>query len=293
MKLLVANRGEIAIRIIRGAAELGLGTVAVAPADDSASLHVVKADESVELQGTGTAAYLDIDQIIAAATDTGCDAIHPGYGFLAENAELARRCTDAGLTFVGPSPEMLELFGDKARARKAAIDANVPVIRGIDHAVSLAEAEAFFKALGDGRDMMIKAAYSGGGRGSRMVDSAGDVAATYERCRSEAELAFGNGDVYVEEFIREARHVEVQILGDQAGNIVHLYERECSVQRRFQKIIEIAPAPALDAGLRDQILDASVRFAGQVGYTNAGTFEFLVDSSSRDQPFAFIEAINR
>ena len=290
MKLLVANRGEIAIRIIRGAAELGLGTVAVAPADDSASLHVVKADESVELQGTSTAAYLDIDQIIAAATDTGCDAIHPGYGFLAENAELARRCIDAGLTFVGPSPEMLELFGDKARARKAAVDANVPVIRGIDHAVSLAEAEAFFKALGDGRDMMIKAAHGGGGRGSRMVESADDVAATYERCRSEAELAFGNGDVYVEEFIREARHVEVQILGDQAGNIVHLYERECSVQRRFQKIIEIAPAPALDAGLRDQILDASVRFAGQVGYTNAGTFEFLVDSSSSDQPFAFIEA---
>ena len=136
----------------------------------------------------------------------------------------------------------------------------------------------------------IKAAYGGGGRGSRMVESADDVAATYERCRSEAELAFGNGDVYVEEFIREARHVEVQILGDQAGNIVHLYERECSVQRRFQKIIEIAPAPALDAGLRDQILDASVRFAGQVGYTNAGTFEFLVDSSSSDQPFAFIEA---
>ncbi|MEE2915012.1 MAG: carboxyl transferase domain-containing protein [Pseudomonadota bacterium] len=290
MKLLVANRGEIAIRIIRGAAELGLSTVAVAPADDFASLHVVKADESVELQGIGTAAYLDIDQVIAAATDTGCDAIHPGYGFLAENAELARRCTDAGLTFVGPSPEMLELFGDKARARKAAVDANVPVIRGIDHAVSLAEAEAFFKALGDGRDMMIKAAYGGGGRGSRMVECADDVAATYERCRSEAELAFGNGDVYVEEFIREARHVEVQILGDQAGNIVHLYERECSVQRRFQKIIEIAPAPALDAGLRDQILDASVRFAGQVGYTNAGTFEFLVDSSSSDQPFAFIEA---
>ncbi len=290
MKLLVANRGEIAIRIIRGAAELGMGTVAVAPADDAGSLHAVKANEFVQLDGAGTAAYLDIDQIITAATDTGCDAIHPGYGFLAENAELARHCADAGLTFVGPSPEMLELFGDKARARQAAIEAKVPVIRGIDHAVSVEEATAFFNDLGDGRGMMIKAAHGGGGRGSRMVETADEVAATYERCRSEAELAFGNGDVYVEEFIREARHVEVQILGDQAGNIVHLYERECSVQRRFQKIIEIAPAPALDAGLRDQILEAAVRFAGQVGYTNAGTFEFLVDSDSGEQPFAFIEA---
>ena len=289
MKLLVANRGEIAIRIMRAAAELGMPTVAVAPADDAGSLHTGKADEAVTLDGRGAAAYLDIDQIVAAAVDTGCDALHPGYGFLAENAELARRCAEAGLVFVGPRVETLALFGDKARARAAAVDAGVPVIRGTDHAVSADEAAAFFDALDAGRGMMIKAV--AGGRGSRRVARAAEVAAAYERCRAEAQAAFGNGEVYVEEFIDRARHVEVQILGDADGAIAHLGERECSVQRQFQKIVEVAPAPGLAEAARTAIIDAAVRFAAGVGYRNAGTFEFLVDvsGSSAGGAFAFIE----
>ena len=290
MKLLVANRGEIAIRLMRAAAELDIPTVAIAPADDASALHTVKADEAVTLPGSGPAAYLNIAEVVKAAKDTGCDAVHPGYGFLAENGDFARACDDAGITYVGPSASMLELFGDKARARAAATEAGVPIIRGIDHAVSPAEAAAFFAELGDGSSMMIKAIAGGGGRGSRMVDSADEVAATFERCSSEAAAAFGNGDLYVEEFIREARHIEVQILGDSAGNIAHLGERECSVQRHFQKVVEIAPAPVLDASLRDEIITAAVRLASHVGYSNAGTFEFLVDASGSGQPFAFIEA---
>ena len=291
MKLLIANRGEIAIRIMRAAAELQIPTVSVAPLDDAGSLHTGKADEAVTLEGTGTAAYLDIEQLIAVANEHGCDAVHPGYGFLAENAEFARRCAEAGLTFVGPRIDTLELFGDKAHARRAAAAANVPIIRGLDQAVSAEAAAAFFAELGDGRPMMIKAIAGGGGRGSRLVERADEVASTYERCRAEAEAAFGNGDLYVEEFIPQARHVEVQILGDVHGAVTHLGERECSVQRYFQKIVEVAPAPGLADDLRGQIIDAAVHFASEVGYSNAGTFEFLVDGSGRDggQPFAFME----
>ena len=291
MKLLVANRGEIAIRIMRAAAELGHSTVAVAPRDDAGSLHTGKADAVVTLGGRGTAAYLDIDAVVAAARETGCDAVHPGYGFLAENADFAKACVDAGLTFVGPREDTLRLFGDKARAREAAIDAGVPVIRGLDHAVSLEEAQAFFAELGSGSAMMLKAVGGGGGRGSRMVESADAVAETFERCRAEAEAAFGNGDLYVEEFMRRARHVEVQILGDGSGAVTHLGERECSVQRRFQKIVEVAPAPGLAEGVRDAVIEAAVRFASGVSYLSAGTFEFLVDVSEdwSGGEFAFIE----
>ena len=290
MKLLVANRGEIAIRIMRAAAELGMATVAVAPRDDAGSLHTGKADDVVVLDGTGSAAYLDIGGIVAAAVESGCDAVHPGYGFLAENAGLARACAEAGLTFVGPRVETLELFGDKARARAAAAAADVPVVRGIDHAVSAAEAQDFLDGLGPGRAMMLKAVGGGGGRGSRMVESADDVAAVYERCRAEAEASFGNGALYVEEFMRRARHVEVQILGDVHGAVAHLGERECSVQRHFQKIVEVAPAPGLDDAVRAALVDAAVRFAASVGYSNAGTFEFLVDASGEGGgAFAFIE----
>ena len=223
--------------------------------------------------------------------DTGCDALHPGYGFLAENAGLARRCAGAGVTFVGPRVETLELFGDKAHARAAAVAADVPVVRGIDHPVSAEEAAAFLDSLGDGRGMMIKAVGGGGGRGSRRVAGADEVAATYERCRAEALASFGNGDLYVEEFVERARHVEVQILGDGEGGIAHLGERECSVQRHFQKIVEVAPAPGLADELREAIVDAAVRFAGRVGYRNAGTFEFLVDDAGDAEggSFAFIE----
>ena len=291
MKLLIANRGEIAIRVMRAAAELGIETVGVAPADDAGALHTGKADAVVSLDGVGAAAYLDMAQLIKAAQDTGCDAVHPGYGFLSENAAFAEQCEAAGLTFVGPRVETLQLCGDKAQARATAAAADVPIIRGIDHAVTVDEARAFFAELGDGRAMMIKALGGGGGRGSRMVADASEVDATYERCGSEALAAFGNGELYVEEFIQQARHVEVQILGDASGAITHLGERECSVQRHFQKIIEVAPAPALDDAVRDAILDAAVRLAKHIGYCNAGTFEFLVDVSgaAKAQPFAFIE----
>ena len=291
-KLLIANRGEIAIRIARAAADMGLPTVAVYSEDDARSLHLRVADETRPLQGHGAAAYLNAGAVIAAAKSAGCDAIHPGYGFLAERADFSRACAEAGLTFVGPDVAHLELFGDKARAREAAAAADVPVIRGLDHAVTLDEARAFFAALGTGGAMIIKALAGGGGRGTRAVLSKDDLDAAFQRCQSEAGAAFGCAEVYVEEFIPRTRHVEVQILGDRAGGIAHLGERECSIQRRFQKIVEIAPAPALDEGMRRQIIDAAVRFAKSVGYTNLGTFEFLVDVSGRKgvQPFVFIEA---
>jgi acetyl/propionyl-CoA carboxylase alpha subunit len=291
-KLLIANRAEIAIRIARAAADIGVPTVAVHSHDDSRSLHLRVADEFQALPGNGAAAYLDAEAVIAAATASGCDAIHPGYGFLAERADFARRCSEAGLTFVGPGVEHLELFGDKARARAAAIEASVPVSRGVDHAVTLDEARAFFASLGPGSEIIVKAVAGGGGRGTRVVSSSDQLEATFQRCQSEARTAFGRAEVYVEEFLPRARHVEVQILGDRAGMIAHLGERECSIQRRFQKLIEIAPAPGLDDDLRCRIIEAAVRLAKRVGYTNLGTFEFLVDVSGRPgaAPFVFIEA---
>ena len=294
--LLVANRGEIAIRIIRAASDLGLHTVAVHSEDDASSLHTRIADEAHALEGRGVPAYLNIEAIIEAARTTGADAIHPGYGFLAENPAFARACAEAGITFVGPTVEMLELFGDKARARTAAAAANVPILRGVDAAVSLEEARTFFESLNGGA-MMIKALAGGGGRGTRAVTTLDELEETYERCTSEALSAFGNGDLYVEQFIPRARHIEVQILGDQHGAITHLGERECSIQRRYQKIVEVAPAPNLPDALRSQIIEAALRLARSVGYSNLGTFEFLVDASDPTsdatrggQPFAFIEA---
>jgi acetyl/propionyl-CoA carboxylase alpha subunit/acetyl-CoA carboxylase carboxyltransferase component len=288
-KLLIANRGEIAIRIARAAADLGLNSVAVYSEDDANSLHLRTADEAVALPGSGAASYLNADAVIATAQATGCDAIHPGYGFLAERAAFARQCAASGLTFIGPDAAQLELFGDKARARIAAVAACVPVPRGIDRAVTLDEVRAFFASVHPGGAMIVKAVAGGGGRGTRTVATQNELDAAYQRCRSEAKAAFGRDEVYVEEFIPRARHVEVQILGDHTGRIVHLGERECSIQRRFQKIIEIAPAPALDKHLREQIIDAAVRFAKSVEYRNLGTFEFLVDVSGA-LPFVFIEA---
>ena len=287
MKLLIANRGEIAIRVMRAAAELDIPTVAVAPKDDVGSLHTGKADAFVELEGIGAAAYLDIDQLVKVATEHGCDAVHPGYGFLAENADFARRCAEADVTFVGPSVESLELFGDKSRARAAAAAADVPIVRGLDHAVTLDEAKAFFNDLPSRGAMMLKAVGGGGGRGSRVVTDADEVEINYQRCRDEAQAAFGNDALYVEEFMPQARHVEVQILGDATGAVTHLHERECSAQRRFQKLVEIAPAPALADDLRQGIITAAARLAESVGYRNAGTFEFLVDAAG--SRFAFIE----
>jgi acetyl/propionyl-CoA carboxylase alpha subunit/acetyl-CoA carboxylase carboxyltransferase component len=289
--ILIANRGEIAIRIARAAADLGLRSVAVYSEDDAQSLHPRVADEAYALPGSGAPAYLDAEAIIAAAKTTGCDAVHPGYGFLAERADFARRCAENGLTFIGPSVDHLGLFGDKARARVAATAAGVAVLRGLDHAISLEEARTFFESLGPDGAMIIKAVAGGGGRGTRAVTTADEIDSAYRRCQSEAKAAFGREDVYVEEFIH-ARHVEVQVLGDLHGGIAHLGERECSIQRRFQKVVEVAPAPGLAEELRAQIIEAAVRFAKGVGYTNLGTFEFLVDVSGRAgaPPFVFIEA---
>ncbi len=288
-KLLIANRGEIAIRIARAAADLGLPSVAVYSGDDANSLHLRAAGEAVALPDRGAASYLNADAVIATAQATGCDAIHPGYGFLAERADFARQCAASGLTFVGPEAAQLELFGDKARARIAAVAAGVPVPRGIDRAVTLDEARAFFASVHPGSAMIIKAVAGGGGRGTRTVTTANELDAAYQRCQSEAKAAFGRDEVYVEEFIPMARHVEVQILGDHTGRIVHLGERECSIQRRFQKFLEITPAPGLDESIRQQIIEAAVRFAKSVEYRNIGTFEFLVDVSGA-VPFVFIEA---
>ena len=290
-RVLVANRGEIAVRIIRAANDLNLGTVALHSADDSASLHTKMADETWALKGRGVPAYLDIDGIITAAQDTGCDAIHPGYGFLSENAGFAQRCAAEGIVFIGPKVESLELFGDKGQARAAAARAGVPIPRGVDRSVSLEEARAFFASLGPNAGMMIKAIAGGGGRGSRRVTEEDQVEDTYDRCRSEAMSALGNGALYVEEFIRRARHIEVQILGDCQGNIIHLGERECSVQRRYQKAVEVAPAPHLTDGLRSKIIDAALRLAESVDYANLGTFEFLVNAANSDggDTFSFIE----
>lgn len=287
--LLIANRGEIAIRIARAAQDLGVRAVTIHTKDDEASLHVRRADRAVALPGVGAAGYLDIDAVIAAAKDAGCDAVHPGYGFLAERADFAEACAAAGLIFVGPTPAHLSLFGDKAQARAAATTASVPVTRGIDRAVTLTEAEAFFAEAGG--PIMLKAIAGGGGRGSRAVMEAADLADAYARCQSEATAAFGRGDLYVEAFMPHARHIEVQILGDGQGGVAHFGTRECSIQRRYQKLIEIAPAPHLAPALRDQIINAALQLAKDADYLSLGTFEFLIDASGKgDQPFVFIEA---
>lgn len=290
--ILVANRAEIAIRIVRACSDLGLRATTVYSEDDAESLHCRMGDASHALRGSGPSAYLDGDALIKAALLHGCDAIHPGYGFLSERADFSEQCAAAGLVFIGPSSEHLALFGDKTRARNAAIKAKVPVTRGVDYAVSLEEAKTFFESLkADGQAMIIKAKSGGGGRGTRVVSELSELEKAYSRCRSESKLAFGIDEVYVESFVKRARHIEVQILGDRNGGITHLGERECSVQRRFQKLVEIAPAPALDEDLRIQIIDAAMRLAESVHYTNLGTFEFLVDTSKDpDQPFVFIEA---
>jgi acetyl/propionyl-CoA carboxylase alpha subunit len=290
-KLLIANRGEIAIRVTEAAAELGLVTVAVFSEDDAKSLHVVRADEACQLRGSGAAAYLNAEQIVAVALQAGCDAIHPGYGFLSENAECARRCAAAGIVFVGPRPELLELFGDKVRARDLAAQCGVPVLSGSAGPTSLDDVKDFLRSEPAGAAIVIKAVAGGGGRGLRIVRRLEDVDDAYQRCQSEARAAFGNGDVYVERFMPNARHVEVQILGDRLGHLTHLWERECTVQRRQQKLIEIAPSPSISSATREQLVEAALRMARHVNYENLGTFEFLVNvNGGNEAPFAIIEA---
>ena len=290
-KLLIANRGEIAIRIARAAGELGIETVTVHSEDDANSLHARAGDHALALRGEGVRPYLDIEQLIAAAKSANCDAVHPGYGFLSENAEFARRCGAVGLPFVGPRPEVLELFGDKARARALAHSCRVPVLRGTQGPTTVEEARGFFSSLKEGSAIVIKAIAGGGGRGIRIVRDPKDLEEAYARCQSEARAAFGNGEVYVESFVQAARHIEVQVLGD-SNAVTHLFERDCTLQRRHQKIVEIAPSPRLAPSLRDRLTESAVRLALEARLDNLATIEFLVDGDPADPgaSYFFIEA---
>ena len=285
-KVLVANRGEIAIRAFRAGFELGAGTVAVFPHEDRNSLHRLKADEAYEIGEPGhpVRAYLSVEEIVAAAKKAGADAVYPGYGFLSENPDLARACEDEGITFVGPSADILELTGNKARAVKAARDAGVPVLGSSEPS---SDVDALIAAAEEiGFPVFVKAVAGGGGRGMRRVQDPAQLRESIEAAAREAESAFGDPTVFIEKAVVEPRHIEVQILADGEGNVIHLYERDCSVQRRHQKVVELAPAPNLPSELRDRICADAVKFARQIGYRNAGTVEFLLD---RDGNHVFIE----
>ncbi len=284
-KILIANRGEIAVRIIRACQELGLPTVAVYAKEDEYGMHRFKADEAY-LIGEGkkpTEAYLDIDEIIRVAKQTGADAIHPGYGFLSENAEFLKKCVANNITFIGPDLKHLEIFGDKLIAKQAAHAAGLKTIPGSQDPV---------KSVNDVRDfgrkhgypIMIKAALGGGGRGMRIIHSEAELAESYDRARSEAMQSFGDDELYIEKYLVNPKHIEVQILADRYGNTLHLFERDCSVQRRNQKVIEFAPSVLPDKR-RQEICQAAVTLAKSVGYYNAGTVEFLVT----DDDFYFVE----
>lgn len=289
-KLLVANRGEIAVRIAATAADQGVRIVAVHPTDDDGAPHLAVADEVRGLPGEGPAAYLDIDAVLAAATGTGCDAVHPGYGFLAENGDFATAVEAAGLTFVGPTPETLALFGDKSAARAHAVARGVPVARGTDSATTAAEAQDFLASLGEHGAVMVKAIAGGGGRGMRPAHNVVQLDEAMERCASEAAAAFGNADVYVEELLADARHLEVQMVGDGRGAVVSLGIRDCSVQRSRQKLLELAPAPGLHPDVARRLVDAATAVTASVGLRSLATVEFLVvDSDHADGRIVFCE----
>ncbi|XP_026332581.1 pyruvate carboxylase, mitochondrial isoform X2 [Hyposmocoma kahamanoa] len=285
--VLVANRGEIAIRVFRACTELGIRSVAIYSEQDRLQMHRQKADESY-LVGKGLApveAYLSVPEIIRVAKENDVDAIHPGYGLLSERSDFAQAVINAGLRFIGPSPAVVQQMGDKVAARKAAIEAKVPIVPGTDGPITTKQ-EALEFCKKHGLPVIFKAAYGGGGRGMRVVREMSEVESSFERASSEALGAFGNGSMFIERFIERPRHIEVQLLGDKAGNVVHLYERDCSVQRRHQKVVEIAPAPRLDPEVRKQMVDCAVHLARHVGYENAGTVEFLLDDKGN---FYFIE----
>lgn len=276
-KVLVANRGEIAIRAFRAAYELEMATVAVYPYEDRNSVHRLKADESYQIgeEGHPVRAYLSVDEIVGTALACGADAIYPGYGFLSENPDLAAACAAAGITFVGPSAEVLELTGDKSRAIAAARAAGLPVLASSPPSTSVQELLSAAETMTF--PLFVKAVAGGGGRGMRRVTDPGALAEAIEAASREAESAFGDASVFLEQAVINPRHIEVQILADTHGNVMHLYERDCSVQRRHQKVIEIAPAPNLDPALRERICADAVAFARSIGYTCAGTVEFLLD----------------
>ena len=292
-KLLIANRGEIASRIIRTARAMDITTVAVFSDPDAGLPYVVEADESVRLPGSAPGeTYLRGEALIAAAAATGADAVHPGYGFLSENAGFARACAAAGLTFVGPSPGAIEAMGSKTAAKELMAAAGVPVLPGavFEEGAEPDPAELRKAAEDIGFPVLVKAAYGGGGRGMRIVASADEIVGAVASARREAASAFGNGTVFLERFVESPRHIEVQILGDQAGTVAHLFERECSIQRRYQKIIEEAPSPAVGEELRAELCRAAVAAGRAIGYAGAGTVEFVLDSSGR---FYFLEVNTR
>jgi len=289
-KILIANRGEIALRVIRTCREMGIGTVAVYSDVDTRALHVLEADEAVRLGPSEPAqSYLDIERVVAAAKETGAEAIHPGYGFLAENAVFAQRCEQEGLIFIGPPAGVIRDLGDKITARQIMQKGGVPVIPGMTEAAGDPTAWA---AHGDqiGYPVLIKAAAGGGGKGMRIVSDPAELAAACEAAAREAAAAFGSGTIYMEKFLAKSRHVEIQILADSHGRAIHLFERECSIQRRHQKIIEETPSPALDADLRASMGQAAVAAAQASGYVNAGTVEFILDP---DGNFYFLEVNTR
>ena len=285
-KILIANRGEIAVRVIRACREMGIESVAVYSEVDRNSLHVQEADEAV-LIGEAPAAesYLNIERIMQAVRDTGAQAVHPGYGFLAENAMFSRRCEEAGIVFIGPDSKAMELVGDKIRSRQIMQKAGIPIIPGMKNAES-SPATFARKAEAIGYPVMIKASAGGGGKGMRIVRDPDSLNSALEAGRREARSAFGDDSVYLEKYIEEPRHVEFQILADHYGNIVHVFERECSIQRRHQKIIEESPSPALDPELRSTMGATAIQVMRTAGYTNAGTVEFLLDKNKR---FYFLE----
>jgi len=290
VKVLIANRGEIAVRVIRACSELGIPTVAVYSEADRSALHVLYADQAMPIgPAPSRESYLRIDRILDAAKKTGADAIHPGYGFLAENAAFARACADAGITFIGPSPDSIDAMGSKTESRQRMQAAGVPVVPGLTEAVkSFDEIAAFAKKTG--LPIMIKASAGGGGKGLRFVDREQDLRSAFDRVTSEAESFFGDSAVYAEKFIASPRHIEVQVLGDQHGNVIHVGERECTLQRRHQKVVEECPSPVVDTKLREQLGETAIRAAKAVGYYSAGTIEFLMGP---DRQFYFLEMNTR
>src|ERR1700752_1794252 len=276
-KILVANRGEIALRVICACKELGISTVAVYSEADRNSLHVRFADEAVCIGPPRSAeSYLNIPQVISAAEITNVDAIHPGYGFLSENANFAKVCEASEITFIGPTAEVIEIMGEKDRARREVKAAGLPTVPGSDGIVE-GEEQLAKEAARIGFPLILKAVAGGGGRGMRIVHNQGELLSAYQTARSEAQQAFANPDVYAERFLEHPRHIEFQVLGDQHGNLIHLGERECSIQRRHQKLIEESPSPALTSKRREQLGSQVVAALKKVGYTNAGTVEFLMD----------------
>jgi len=289
-RILVANRGEVALRVIRAAREMGIETVAVFSEADRESLPVKMADLSVCIGPASSAlSYLNMPNIISAALTTGAQAVHPGYGFLAENAAFARACADSGLSFIGPSPEAIERMGDKSVARETAAAAGIPTVPGSDGAVETA-AEALRFAEQVGFPVLVKASAGGGGKGMRVARDASELEANFTAARTEAAAAFGNDTVYLEKYLARPRHVEIQILADTLGNAVYLMERDCSIQRRHQKLVEEAPSPALTPETRAEMGAAAITLVRAVGYVNAGTVEFLLDT---DGKFYFMEMNTR